>query len=82
MSVSSVLGALRGDALLTAWAVAGLATPLVYVSGVAICTPAPAASAPAPAAASSRRRRHAGLDFILAGGPRHLVLQALSFVSG
>jgi hypothetical protein len=82
MASSVILACLKSvteDALLSAWGVAGIATPLTHLAGVALCRPKEAGAT--SGASASVRRRGASLAFVLSGGPRHIVLQALSFVS-
>ena len=79
MSLSAALGAVTGDALLSAAAVATASTLVAHVGGVLLCQGG-------GGAATRRRPRLHGpsveLHFLLSGGARHLVLQAFSFVSG
>lgn len=77
--ILACLNAITEDALLSAWGVAGIATPLTHLAGVALCRPKEAGAASAGSA--SDRRPGASLAFVVSGGPRHIVLQALSFVS-
>lgn len=78
----SLLAAFTGDALLSAGAVAAAATTAAHLGGVWLCTAAPPPGA--SAAARARRPRLHGpgteVEFLLGGGARHLVLQALSMV--
>lgn len=79
MTLHAALGAVTGDALLSAAAVASASTLVAHVGGVLLCQGGggtPTARRPLLHGPSVE------LHFLLSGGARHLVLQAFSFVSG
>lgn len=82
ISIPSLALQATGDALLTAFAVAAASTVVAHAAGLSLY------SSPSGGSGGARQRRgsrpHGAdveLHFLLSGGPRHLVLQALSFVS-